>query len=66
MTGGTGSAPESKGVGFKRTWFPIIRCFWHMANPDTDKEQTGLNVTVDGNFFESGADWIQVSKKYIK
>ena len=43
--------------GYPRTWFPILRCFWHTKRPESDLEQEVFNLAIDGNFFQSGAKW---------
>jgi prepilin-type N-terminal cleavage/methylation domain-containing protein len=43
--------------GYPRTWFPILRCFWHSKQPDKDVELEVYNLAIDGNIFPSGASW---------
>lgn len=43
--------------GYPRTWFPIMRCFYHTKKPNSDNEQEIFNLAIDGNFFLSGATW---------
>lgn len=42
---------------YPRTWFPVVRCFWHAKNPDLTSETEIMNVAMDGNFFPSGPKW---------
>jgi len=44
------------------TRFPIIRCFWHTGNPDSDKERRVQNLSYLCNFFRSGARWEESSE----
>jgi len=42
---------------YPRTWFPMIRCFWHARDPDKDTERWITNMSMDGNPFDSGPKW---------
>jgi prepilin-type N-terminal cleavage/methylation domain-containing protein len=51
--------------GYPRTWFPILRCFWHTRHPDAppnDMSQEIFNLAIDGNFFMSGPSWEIIAK----
>jgi hypothetical protein len=52
--------------GYPRTWFPIMRCFWHSVDPDansqTDTTQDIFNLAIDGNFFLSGPSWEYIAQ----
>jgi type II secretory pathway pseudopilin PulG len=43
--------------GYPPSCFPIIRCFWHQANPDSDTEKDICNQSFEGRWFLSGALW---------
>lgn len=58
--GDDGTGDGSGGSGLKcypRTWFPIMRCFWHSQAPDSELYQDVFNLAIDGNFFKSGPKW---------
>ena len=44
-------------MGYPRTWFPVVRCFWHMRKTDDSMEVQVQNIAMDGNFFLSGPKW---------
>jgi prepilin-type N-terminal cleavage/methylation domain-containing protein len=48
---------------YPRTWFPIIRCFWHALRPDSNNEDNVFNLAIDGNFFQSGPQWELVAEQ---
>jgi prepilin-type N-terminal cleavage/methylation domain-containing protein len=53
-------------TGYPRTWFPILRCFWHTQSPDAadgSKDQEILNLAIDGNFFVSGVEWEIIARE---
>ena len=58
-----GDGNHAVGQGYEQTWFPVIRCFWHVRNvknyasgiPNT--EQPVLNFGFAGNVFMSKAHW---------
>ena len=50
---------------YPRTWFPMIRCFWHAREPDKDTERWITNMSMDGNPFESGPKWELVAKENL-
>jgi prepilin-type N-terminal cleavage/methylation domain-containing protein len=37
--------------------FPMLRCFWHTKDPDSDKDTKVINLAFSGNVFFSGARW---------
>jgi len=43
--------------GYPRTWLPIVRCFWHQDDPDTESEARIMNLGMDGNIFDSTPQW---------
>ena len=53
------------GVGYEESWFPVIRCFWHLDNlkkfsPSNlipNSEQPVYNFGFGGNVFMSKAKW---------
>lgn len=46
---------------YPRTWFPILRCFYHTKNPESDSRRSTaqeiFNLAIDGNFFPSEPQW---------
>lgn len=50
---------------YPRTWFPVVRCFWHAKLPDSNAESEIMNVAMDGNFFPSGPKWELEAIKYV-
>lgn len=50
--------PESRWRGYPPSRFPILRCFWHTDNPDTNTAKI-LNLSYEGRTFRSGAFWEQ-------
>lgn len=43
--------------GYPKSLFPVLRCFWHQKNPDSDTEKNILNQSFEGRQFWSGALW---------
>lgn len=43
--------------GYPTTRVPVLRCFWHSEDPDTEVETKILNLAYGGNVFKSGAKW---------
>lgn len=43
--------------GYPPTRFPVLRCFWHTDDPDTNSPDAILNLAYQGNVFRSGAKW---------
>ncbi len=43
--------------GYPRSCFPVLRCFWHADDPDSDDDQDVLNQSFEGRQFWSGALW---------
>jgi prepilin-type N-terminal cleavage/methylation domain-containing protein len=43
--------------GYPESNFPILRCFWHQEDPDSDEEKNVLNQSFEGRQFYSGALW---------
>ncbi len=37
--------------------FPVLRCFWHTSDPNSNKDVSILNMAFQGNIFTSGAQW---------
>jgi prepilin-type N-terminal cleavage/methylation domain-containing protein len=52
--------------GYKDTWIPIVRCFWHQTPALIDNEayQGVLNLAVGGNTFMSAPGWEQTAWQY--
>ena len=48
---------------YPRTWFPIVRCFWHALRPDSNNEDNVFNLAIDGNFFQSGPQWELIAEQ---
>jgi len=48
---------------YPRTWFPIVRCFYHALRPDSNGEDNVFNLAIDGNFFQSGPQWELVAEQ---
>ena len=51
---------------YPRTWMPVARCFWHQGTRTIDSETVEhvLNVSLDGNVFESAPYWERTAFKY--
>jgi len=43
--------------GYPPSLFPVLRCFWHQQNPDSNTEQNVFNQSFEGRFFRSGSLW---------
>lgn len=43
--------------GYPASKFPVIRCFWHTADPNSDDKMDISNLAYGGNVFKSGAYW---------
>jgi prepilin-type N-terminal cleavage/methylation domain-containing protein len=43
--------------GYPRSCFPVMRCFWHTDDPDSDDSQEVLNQSFESRQFWSGALW---------
>lgn len=44
--------------GYPESWFPVVRCFWHTTDADSDTKLREIdNVANDGNIFQSGPMW---------
>jgi hypothetical protein len=43
--------------GYPASRFPALRCFWHMAKPDDEKEEEVMNLSYMGNVFKSVPQW---------
>jgi len=43
--------------GYPKSLFPVLRCFWHQENPDSDTEKRIVNQSFEGRQFSSGALW---------
>lgn len=48
---------ESRWCGYPESRFPVLRCFWHADDPDTDEQRRVLNLSYAGQVFKSGAKW---------
>jgi hypothetical protein len=51
---------------YPRTWFPIIRCFWHQTPMHIDSEtyEEVQNMSLAGNVFNSAPYWERTAFKY--
>lgn len=54
-SGGSSSEPSP----YDPTAFPVLRCFWHVKDPWTGKNEKApvLNIAYAGNFFMSKTQW---------
>ena len=43
--------------GYPKSLFPLLRCFWHQENPDSDTEKNIINQSFESRQFWSGALW---------
>ncbi len=43
--------------GYPKSCFPILRCFWHTDDPDSDETIEIINQSFEGRQFWSGALW---------
>ena len=50
---------------YPRTWFPMVRCFWHAKTPDNTSEQQIVNLSMDGNPFNSGPKWETIAARNL-
>jgi prepilin-type N-terminal cleavage/methylation domain-containing protein len=48
---------EDHSTPYSPTRFPIVRCFWHASDPDSDVGREVLNLSYQGQVFESAASW---------
>jgi hypothetical protein len=48
--------------GYPKSLFPILRCFWHQENPDSNAEHQILNLSFEGKPFFSGPKWEETSE----
>lgn len=49
---------SQKGLkGWPAATFPVLRCFWHMSNPNSNTEKQVLNQSFEGSTFWSAAHW---------
>ena len=54
--------PNPEGTGYPEANFPMIRCFWHMENPDDQNEAHVVNLSVQSKPFDSGPQWEKLSR----
>lgn len=48
--------------GYPDSWFPLVRCFWHVKDPDTENFIPEIkNLAMDGNVFDSTPQWENVA-----
>lgn len=52
--------PKSQWHGYANTRFPVLRCFWHTDNPNTNQPKIS-NLSYAGHVFSSGAKWEEQS-----
>ena len=43
--------------GYPKSCFPVLRCFWHASDPDSDKKKDVINQSFESRQFWSGALW---------
>jgi prepilin-type N-terminal cleavage/methylation domain-containing protein len=43
--------------GYPKSCFPVLRCFWHASDPDSDKKKEVINQSFENRQFWSGALW---------
>jgi prepilin-type N-terminal cleavage/methylation domain-containing protein len=43
--------------GYPKSCFPLLRCFWHQPNPDSNTDKRVINQSFEGRQFFSGALW---------
>jgi hypothetical protein len=43
--------------GYPPSRFPVIRCFWHADDPDSDEQRRVMNLSYAGHVYKSGAKW---------
>jgi hypothetical protein len=52
--------------GYPRSWFPVVRCFWHQRDADAEAYQRDiLNLAMTGSVFESGPIWELVATENL-
>lgn len=52
--------------GYPRSWFPVVRCFWHQRDSDVEAFQKDiLNLSMSGNLFTSGPIWEVVATQNL-
>ena len=44
-------------TGYDETLFPVLRCFWHMMDPDKKNDLNVSNIAMDGHVFKSYPKW---------
>lgn len=44
-------------TGYDETLFPVLRCFWHIRDPDKSTDANVSNVAMDGHVFKSYPKW---------
>jgi prepilin-type N-terminal cleavage/methylation domain-containing protein len=49
--------PSTRLNGYSPTKFPVLRCFWHTNNPNTNDVNEIINLAYTGNLFRSGSLW---------
>lgn len=52
--------PKSQWHGYADTRFPVLRCFWHTDDPNTNRPKI-RNLSYAGQVFLSGAKWEEES-----
>ena len=53
-----------KTIGYSPTKFPVLRCFWHTNNPNSNAVDAIINLAYTGNLFRSGAKWEEATKSW--
>jgi hypothetical protein len=43
--------------GYPPSLFPVLRCFWHQQNPDSNSEYNIFNQSFEGRMFKSASLW---------
>jgi prepilin-type N-terminal cleavage/methylation domain-containing protein len=57
--------PESRWHGYSHSKFPVLRCFWHTDDPNSDADVNAIiNLAYAGQPFKSGAEWERATKPW--
>ncbi|MCZ7647152.1 MAG: prepilin-type N-terminal cleavage/methylation domain-containing protein [Planctomycetota bacterium] len=52
--------------GYPDTYFPVVRCFWHAAHPDTETPVKEIkNLVAGGNVFDSTPQWENTAMEHL-
>lgn len=61
LNAGRSGTPANPYIGYPPNQFPVLRCFWHTENPNTEDSEI-LNMAYSGNVFKSGCTWEKLAK----